>query len=90
MMSVCETVSERWKQVCTYLGIPSEKISQSEQNNMGNVTQACFEAMCWWREGNCKEENSPPTWKVLLDAMRKAGFPDRADTVQEELTLGVL
>ena len=57
---------------------------------MGNVIQACFEAMCWWREGNCKEENSPPTWKVLLDAMRKAGFPDRADTVQEELTLDVL
>ena len=83
-------VLQRWKEICTHLCIPACKISESEQNNVGDVSQACFAAMLWWREGNCRKRDSPPTWKVLLAAMREAGFPDIADTVQENIILSVL
>ena len=90
LLKVCNMVLQRWKEICTNLCIPACKISESEQNNVDNASQACFTAMLWWQEGNCREKGRPPTWRVLLDAMREAGFPDTADSVQGKITSGVL
>ena len=89
-MKVSNEFITDWKSVCTYLRIPVWKISESELNNVDNASQACFAAMLWWREGNCREKDRPPTWWVLLNAMREAGFPDTADSVQGKITSGVL
>ena len=83
-------VLENWKAVCTHLCIPKWKISESEQNNVGDVSQAFFNALLWWREGNCRDQCRPPTWQVLLGSIREAGFPDIAETIQKNVTLGVL
>ena len=83
-------VLKNWKAVCIDLCIPTSKISESEQDNGGNVSQAFFDALLWWREGNCRDQQRPPTWQVLLDSIREAGFPDTAETIQKNITLGVL
>ena len=83
-------VLERWRDVCINLNIPAWKTSEFEQNNVDNVKHAFFASMLWWLEGNCREKNRPPTWRVLLDAIREAEFPDTANTVQDKITLGGL
>ena len=90
LLKVCTMVLENWKAVCTHLCIPSSKISESEQNNVGDVSQAFFNALLWWREGNCRGQCRPPTWRVLLGSIREAGFPDTAETIQKSVTLGEL
>ena len=83
-------VLKSWKAVCIDLCIPSSKISESEQNNNGDVSQAFFNALLWWREGNCRGQHRPPTWQVLLESIREAGFPDTAETIQMSVTLDKL
>ena len=85
LLKVCEMVLEHWRDVCIYLRIPKTKISESEQNHAIDNKQACFAAMLWWLEGNCREKNRPPTWIVLLDAMKEAGLPDKAKEVEEKI-----
>ena len=90
LLKVCDMVLERWRDVCIYLRIPKSKISESEQNHVIDNKQACFAAMLWWLEGNCREKSRPPTWRVLLDAMKEAGFPDKAKEDEDNIILGVL
>ena len=90
LLKVCEMVMNGWRDVCINLCIPKSKISESEQNHAIDNKQACFTAMLWWLEGNCREKNRPPTWRVLLDVMKEAGFPDKANEVEENIILGVL
>ena len=90
LLKVDEMVMNGWRDVCIHLCIPTSKISESEQDHVGNVKQACFAAMLWWLEGNCREKSRPPTWRVLLDAMKEAGFPDKAKEVEDNIILGVL
>ena len=90
LLKVCTMVLKSWKAVCTHLCIPKWKISESEQNDVVDVSQAFFDALLWWREGNCRGQHRPPTWRVLLGSIREAGFPDTAETIQKNFTLGVL
>ena len=90
LLKIGEMVLERWRDVCIYLHIPKSKISESEQNHAIDNKQACFAAMLWWLEGNCREKSRPPTWRVVLDAMKEAGFPDKAKEVEDNIILDVL
>ena len=89
LLTVCKKVLNDWKDVCIYLCIPSEKISESELNNGSNVKQAFFDTLIWWLEGNCRKQERLPTWRVLCNALQEAGYPDYAKTVQEKFA-GVL
>ena len=89
LLTVCEMVLKDWKAVCIYLRIPSWKISESQQNIGNNVMQAFFDTLIWWLSGNCRKQERPPTWRVLCNAMREAGYPDDAETVEEKFA-GVL
>ena len=89
LLKVCGLVLNSWRDVCIHLCIPTSKISESEQNYVGNVKLACFAAMLWWLEGNCRWKNRPPTWRVLLDGMKEAGFPDKAKKVEDNIILGM-
>lgn len=78
-------VTRKWRTLCINLGVPADKISESQQNNTENVHWACFTAMLWWLDGNCRHQGQPPTWQVLLNAMRTSGFPDKAEALEEKL-----
>ena len=83
LLRVTRRILPHWEDVCIYLGVSSQTIYESKQNNINNVNQACFSALLWWRNGNCQQRDS--TWRVLLEAMRDADCTREADEVEEKV-----
>ena len=66
--------------MCIALGSNAAKRSECKQNNPGNIKQACFDALLWWRQNA-----ESTTWAALLEAMRSGGFKDPAAKVEANL-----
>ena len=74
--------------MCTYLGVPHAKVVEIVRNNPNDVTEACFEAILYWREGG--NDKYPSTWKVLFEALRDADFSGLEKELKGKLEAGSL
>ena len=68
---VCSVAGQKWRSICTYLGIPNAKVESLLGSNPHNVEEVFFQALCYWHAGKTSEE---VTWSTLLEAMKEAGL----------------
>ena len=76
-------VGKSWMALLSYLGVPANVIDREVIDNRGNVKEAFFRSLLWWRRGN--SENHPSTWEELLVALKYAEFKDLADELRQRL-----
>ena len=81
-LHVLPKVGEKWRAVCTYLGIPSEDVQKQLESHIGNVDETLFSLLSVWsaRKG--------ATWGALLAAFRKADMNAQANRLQEWVQSG--
>ena len=73
---VCSVAGQKWRSICTYLGIPNAKVESLLGSNPHNVEEVFFQALCYWHAGNTSEE---VTWSTLLEAMKEAGLRNHVE-----------
>ena len=81
---VSRNAGDKWRSLLTHLGVPLGKYRALFEESQGNPIRACFEGLVFWREGNkpCR----PPTWSVLLEALKKgAEKREYAEKLEEDI-----
>ena len=81
-LQVLPKVGDKWRAVCTYLGIPSEMVQKRLESHFGNIDETLFSLLCQWRAGK------GATWGALLDALRAADLNAQANRLQEWVESG--
>jgi hypothetical protein len=80
LMSVSKEVGGKWKAVLVYLEIKKNKIDSILQTAFGNVENACFDGLVYWRNGNASK---PVTWRTLFQSLREAGLEEETEGLKK-------
>ena len=81
-LHVLPKVGDKWRAVCTFLGIPREMVQKQLESHYGNVDETFFSLLSVW----CA--SSGLTWGALLAALRKAEMNAQANRLQEWIESG--
>ena len=81
-MHVLPKVGDKWRAVCTFLGIPREMVQKQLESHYGNVDETLFSLLSVWGA------SSGLTWGALLAALRKAEMNAQANRLQELIESG--
>ena len=84
---VCSVAGQKWRSICTYLGIPNAKVESLLGSNPHNVEEVFFQALCYWHAGNTSEE---VTWSTLLEAMKEAGLRNHVEDLLNRKPIDVV
>jgi V8-like Glu-specific endopeptidase len=80
LISVSREVGGKWKAVLVNLEIKKNKIDSILQTTFGDVENACFEGLVYWRSGNASQ---PVTWKTLFESLRKSGLEEETKELKK-------
>ena len=83
-MSVSKEVGGKWKAVLVNLEIKKNKIDSILLNAFGNVENACFDGLVYWRSGNASQ---PVTWRTLFKSLRKAGLEEETEGLRKTFNM---
>ena len=84
---ICRTAIGEWKAVCTLLGINKPTVQRFQEENPNSISEAFFECLCYWLEGNTDEQI---TWNTLLNALEDAELKQLAEELKRKLLEGSL
>lgn len=84
---ICPQAIDKWKQVCTHLGIESPRVTGFERSHPNDTSQAFFQSLAFWLQGNAE---GPITWKTLLEALEDAEKKQLAEDLKHKLFEGSL
>ena len=81
-LHVLPKVGDKWRAVCTFLGIPREMVQKQLESHYGNVDETFFSLLSVWGA------SSGLTWGTLLAALKKAEMNAQANRLQEWIESG--
>ena len=84
LMSVSKKVGGKWKAVLVYLEIKKNKIDSILPTVFGNVENAFFDGLVYWRSGNASK---PVTWRTLFQSLRKAGLEEETEGLRKTFNM---
>ena len=84
LISVSREVGGKWKAVLVNLEIKKNKIDSILQTTFGDVENACFDGLVYWRSGNASQ---PVTWRTLFQSLRKAGLKEETKELKKTFNM---
>ena len=67
----CDSLSGKWEELSTYLGLPANKI-EAIRRDYGNTHRCWNQALLEWiKQGYPTEKYGKPSWRTLVQAIEK-------------------
>ena len=82
--SAISSLSERWRQLSTMLGLEDSLLSRIEKDYPGDVERCLLESIKHWLQCNYDiEKHQPPSWRSLVAAVdHSAGGQNHALAIE--------
>ena len=75
MLEAVETLSAKWRLLCTKLGISESSLSTIEANHPRSVEHCLYDALREWLKLNYDyQRHGRPSWRMLAEVVRKMDY----------------